>query len=204
VKALDYILDAFEKALQLERELGVKSVECDLALLKKAAPAPAPVPAPATMPENAVPAKAQSPATPASAAAAVPERPVAPKAPAGAGAKRYDFVFLHDRPLSDGGVEMMAKIIGAMRSSVEASPIIVAGPPPPAKIYVVLGGNALKKYFPGVKGAPGQWLKIDAVDVLVTNSPEYILRFGAGNAAVQKIKQDMWRSLKTVMQRLEA
>jgi hypothetical protein len=30
------------------------------------------------------------------------------------------------------------------------------------------------------------------------------LRFGAGNAAVQKIKQDMWRSLKTVMQRLEA
>jgi hypothetical protein len=40
--------------------------------------------------------------------------------------------------------------------------------------------------------------------VLVTYSPEYILRFGEDSPAVKKIKQDMWMSLKTVLQRLES
>ena len=50
---------------------------------------------------------------------------------------------------------------------------------------------------------PGQWQKTpDGRDVLITYSPAYILRFGTVTPAVQKIKQDMWLSLKAVRQRL--
>lgn len=115
-----------------------------------------------------------------------------------------DLVFLHDRPLSPKGVEMMAKIITALGRTAENSPIVVVPPVPKrAKVLVVLGGRALKLYFPGMKGEPGQWTKLPTgEDVLITYSPEYILRFGAVTPAVQKLKQDMWRSLKAVAQRL--
>ena len=98
-------------------------------------------------------------------------------------------------------MEMMAKILTALGKS--DAPIVVAPPAPQAKVTVVLGGLALKKYFPGMKGEPGQWQKTpDGRDVLITYSPEYILRFGTVTPAVQKIKQDMWLSLKAVKQRL--
>ena len=98
-------------------------------------------------------------------------------------------------------VEMMAKILNAMGKP--DAPIAVVPPAPQAKVTVVLGGLALKKYFPGMKGEPGQWQKTpEGRDVLITYSPEYILRFGTVTPAVQKIKQDMWLSLKAVKQRL--
>ena len=100
---------------------------------------------------------------------------------------------------------MIAKITSAMKRTSETAPVVVEAPPPPARVYVVLGSFALKKFFPELRGAPGQWLKSGAgADVLVSNSPEYILRFGTESAVVKKIKQDMWRSLKTVEQRLAA
>ena len=74
---------------------------------------------------------------------------------------------------------------------------------PQAKIIVVLGGLALKKYFPGMRGEPGQWQKTpEGRDVLITYSPAYILRFGTVTPAVEKIKKAMWTSLKAVKQRL--
>jgi len=98
---------------------------------------------------------------------------------------------------------MMAKIITAMGRTPADAPIVVAPPLPDAKIVVVLGGLALKRYFPGLRGEPGQWQRLpDGRDVLITYSPEYILRFATVTPAVAKIKQDMWRSLKAVMQRL--
>ena len=96
---------------------------------------------------------------------------------------------------------MMAKILNALGKP--DAPIVVAPPVPQAKVTVVLGGLALKKYFPGMKGEPGQWQKTpEGHDVLITYSPAYILRFGTVTPAVQKIKQDMWTSLKAVRQRL--
>ena len=96
---------------------------------------------------------------------------------------------------------MMAKILTALGKS--DAPIVVVPPAPKAKITVVLGGLALKKYFTGMRGEPGQWQKTpEGRDVLITYSPEYILRFGTVTPAVQKIKQDMWLSLKAVRQRL--
>ncbi len=177
---LDRILEDFEAVLELERELGRRFVECDRRLLKEVSPAPAaPVAAerPAALPAAAPTEIASSPA--------------------------YDFVFLHDRPLSEKGREMVCKITAAMGGTPEKNPVVVVPPLPKASIYVVLGALAMRRFFPGMAGSCGQWLKSESgEDVLVTNSPEFILRFGETNAAVRKIKQDMWNSLKTVLQRL--
>jgi len=98
---------------------------------------------------------------------------------------------------------MMAKIILALGYTAETAPIVLNAPPPKGRVYVVLGGLALRKFLPGFKGAPGQWLKTPkGADVLVTYSPEYILRFGEVTPAVKAMKQQMWQSLKSVLQRL--
>jgi len=97
----------------------------------------------------------------------------------------------------------MAKIITALGKTAETAPIIVEMPVPKARIYVVLGRDALKKFLPDVKGAPGQWIKSGrGRDVLITYSPEHILRFGTVTPAVKKIKEEMWLSLKAVKQRI--
>ena len=81
-------------------------------------------------------------------------------------------------------------------------PVVVAPPLPKAKVYIVLGGLALKRWFPGLPGAPNQWTRTaEGQDVLVSNSPEYILRFKTVTPAVQKIKRDMWTAIKSVLQR---
>lgn len=98
---------------------------------------------------------------------------------------------------------MMAKIIVAMGRTDKTAPVIVAPPLPQAKIVVVLGGLALKRFYPGLAGSPGQWKTAsDGTQVLVTYSPEYILRFEEVTDSVQKIKREMWTSLKGVVQRL--
>jgi uracil-DNA glycosylase len=98
---------------------------------------------------------------------------------------------------------MMAKIVTAMHETPESAPIVFNGERPPAKMYVVLGSEAMKKWYPGMHGAPGQWLRgRNGEDVLLTYSPEYLLRFGAATPALMKLKREMWTSLKGVMQRI--
>ncbi len=191
MNALDYILAGLEEELRLERELGVRIVEFDRALLDVSAisssvagPSPAGAPSPS--------ADAPSPAA-------------APAAPA-AGVRResavYDFVFVHDKPLSDAAVAMMAKITSALGKTPESAPVVFEGELPKAKAYAVMGALALKKFFPSLKGVPGQWLDGERGEsVLVTYSPHYILRFEVVTQAVQKMKTDMWKSLKTLLQR---
>ena len=200
---VEYILDGLEAALELERELGVRTVEIDRGLLGAT-----------TVPR--LPSKVLSPfgvtggletkderretrtgLETRDARQAAVNQTLKPSNPQ----TLLPLVFLHDRPLSEKGVEMMAKILTALGKP--DAPIVVVPPVPQAKVTVVLGGLALKKYFPGMRGEPGQWQKTpDGRDVLITYSPEYILRFGTVTPAVQKIKQDMWLSLKAVRQRL--
>ena len=187
---LTYVLDGLEQWLEVERECGVRSIEVDRSLL--------------------VPSKADekvSEGTHERQPGKAPEKPPpqsAPSSPERASTSAYDFVFLHDRPLSQAGVEMMAKIVNAMGRTAETAPVVVAPPLPQARAYVVLGGLALKKYFPGVRGEPGMWVKsADGKDILVTYSPAFILRFPTVTEAVKKMKRDMWTSLKGVMQRFK-
>ena len=202
MEVLDFILDGLEKALELERELGVRSVEIDRGLLGAT-----------TVPR--LPSQVSSPLTKGGletkdlrreTLAGSETRDVRPATvnrtfEHSSDSDIKELVFLHDRPLSQAGVEMMAKILNALGKP--GAPIVIAPPVPQAKVTVVLGGLALKKYFPGMKGEPGQWQKTpEGRDVLITYSPAYILRFGTVTPAVQKIKQDMWTSLKAVRQRL--
>ena len=190
---LDFILDGLEKALELERELGVRTVEIDRGLLEGAAGGSA-------CPQAEQRTRSGTDRAPLE-ARVIPPPPSAPSPIARCPSPILELVFLHDRPLAQAGVEMMAKILNALGKP--DAPIVVAPPVPQAKVTVVLGGLALKKYFPGMKGEPGQWQKTpEGRDVLITYSPAYILRFGSVTPAVQKIKQDMWQSLKAVRQRL--
>ena len=197
---MEYVLDGLEAELELERELGVRAVEIDRALLSPspaAAAVRAAVPPPAAAAGRAgVPPPAADIRQPAT----VPEPQPANHAPL---STSIDFVFLHDRPLSPGGIEMMAKIVTAMKKTAETAPIVFNGERPAAKAYVLLGSGALRKWLPGVKGAPGEWVKDQAGnDYLVTYSPEFILRMGPPTPAVKEIKMKMWTSLKGVMQRV--
>ena len=194
VNVVDYVLDGLERWLEVERECGARSLEVDRSLL---------VPTVGEGTKRAEGANAANGAGVASRAGLASQQ--ATTAPAGqvspAGAV-FDFVFLHDKPLTPAGVEMMAKIVNAMGRTADTAPVIVAPPIPQARAYVVLGALALRKYFPGVKGEPGQWVKSpDGKDVLVTYSPAFILRFPTVTDAVVKMKRDMWSSLKGVMQR---
>ena len=179
---VDFILDGLAAALELERELGVRTVEIDRSLL-------API------------GQATAPAATAGAGQAVETGvPVARKD--GREGRVFDFVFVHERPLSPKGVEMMAKIVVAMGKTADTAPIVVAPPVPAAKIVVALGQRALRMFFPGLRGSPGDWLKsVDGRDVLVSTSPEDIVRYATVTPAIQKIKVEMWRNLKVVMQR---
>lgn len=208
MNAVDLILDGLEAELALERELGVRFFECDRALLAPRASSPS-APAAVTARETAAPGAPTAapsprvpPMAPPPAIASPAERP-SPAQPARAETGCFDFVFLHDRPLSPEGEEMMAKIIAALGRTRETAPVVCDGALPAAKIYVVLGSGALKKWFPSLRAVPGQWASAGQVaNILVTYSPAYILRFNLLTPAVQKIKKDMWQSLKSVLQRL--
>ena len=194
---VDFILDGLAAALELERELGTRAVEIDRSLLLP------PTPHAASAPVQAKPVA--PPATPQPAPVAAPVAPVARQAapqsgPAASG--QYDFFFVHERALSSKGVEMMAKIVVAMGKTAETAPVVIVPPLPKAKIVVALGPRALRMFFPGLRGSPGDWLKSsDGRDVLVSTSPEDIVRYATVTPALQKIKVEMWRNLKVVMQR---
>ena len=185
--ALEYILDGLEAELALERELGVRVVECDRSLLAPVAPAAAPTFTALAKPASPRPAPLQRrPST-------VPDRQRG---------SDYKFVFLHDRPLSPKGAEMVGKIVAAMGATGESAPVVVDGAMPRARVYVVLGAPALGKWMPDKKGGPGDWLKTDGgSDVLVTHSPESLVRFSVVTPAVMKMKRDMWTNLKEVVRR---
>ena len=191
--ALEYLIDGLEAELELERELGVRVVELDRALLSSPPGSSTPPISPSTRSTRSTRLHSSTPPLPHSPTDPIPQSPTS----------SLSFAFLHDRPLSPSGIEMMAKIVTAMHETPESAPIVFTGERPPAKIYIVLGSEALKKWYPGMRGAPGQWLRgRNGEDVLLTYSPEYLLRFGAATPALMKLKREMWTSLKGVMQRV--
>ena len=203
MNAVDYILDGLEQELELERELGVRAVEFDRSLLTAASPVASQVSSLRSggstvdvrreTRDVAVDVRRET-----RDATRDVRRETQDDKPG-----NFDFLFLHDRALSPKGVEMIAKIVVALGRTAETAPVVIVPPVPKAKVYVVLGGLALKKFFPALKGGPGQWLKTESgADVLVTYSPEYILRFPTVTPAVMKMKKDMWASLKSVLHRI--
>ena len=200
---VDYILDGLAAALELERELGVRTVEIDRSLLAPIGVAAAPAAAAGQAVETVVPVarKDGREGRERPEGHGRDERSLASAKPQAA-KDVFDFIFVHERPLSPKGIEMMAKIVVAMGKTAETAPVVVVPPLPAAKIVVALGPRALRMFFPGLRGSPGDWLKsVDGRDVLVSTSPEDIVRYATVTPALQKIKVEMWRNLKVVMQR---
>ena len=105
--------------------------------------------------------------------------------------------FLHDRPLTEAGVDMMEKITSALKLGPSSAPVVDAPPMPKAKVYIILGSFALRKWFPGRNLSPGQHFRTDSgAEVFVTYSPNYILRYKVVTPALVKIKQSMWATIK--------
>lgn len=207
MNALEYILDGLAAALELERELGTRSVEIDRSLL--APPTPRPSVATAAASISSAPPALVAPAPVATAPVATAPKPTVPKpaapspAPAADSSAHPGVVFLHDRGLDAAGDEMLAKIVGAL-GLAGSTAVATAAPLPPAQVYVVLGYRALRKFFPGIAAEPGAWIAAsDGTATLVTYSPEYILRFRTVTPAVVKIKTEMWKSLKGILRRLQ-
>ena len=180
--ALDYILDGLESELALERELGVRVVECDRSLVTDVRDAPR---APVTAAVKATPKEG----------ATLPSR--------GQNGDFHAFVFLHHREMGAQETEMMTKIVAALGTTLVAAPIVFEPPIPKAKVYVVLGQRALTRFFPGRKTAFDSWFESEkGKPILFTRAPVDILRFKEVTPAVKKMKLDMWQSLKGVMQRI--
>ena len=190
--AVDYILDGLAAELALERELGVRAVEFDRALLS---PPPGRV---------AVPSDRQPPGM----VAVLSDRQPATGRVAVPGDRQpatgVDFVFLHDKPFSPGAADIIAKITTALGKTAETAPAVFAPPEPDAKVYVILGFAALRKWAPGAKAEPGQWVALPGSrrPALVTYSPEWFLRFGTTMPNLKAKKKEMWDALKALQRRI--
>ena len=179
---VDYILDGLKAELELERELGIRFVEFDRTNLQ-----------PPTSNLQPPTSKLQT-----------SNSKLSPSNSNSHSNSLYDFVFVHHRPLSPDGIAMMAKIILAMGRTEKTAPVIVAPPLPKAKVYIVLGAFALRQYFPSIKAEPGPMMLVaeGGEKVIVTYSPEYILRFKTVTPMLKKIKLDMWQAIKGVLKRI--
>ena len=213
--ALDYILDGLEAELAIERELGVRFIECDRALLTPVRAAPrGPLEIGEDKRQETRDAKAEVDARHETRDKSVEtrdeRRDVAPKGDATFLSREpngalHSFVFLHHREMGAQETDMMAKIVAALGSTLEAAPIVFEKPIPKAKVYVVLGQRALTKFFPGRKAAFDSWFDSEkGKPILFTRAPADILRFKEVTPAVKKIKTAMWTSLKSVLQHIRS
>lgn len=198
VSSLAEILDGFEAELELERELGVRTVPFDRSLLEVGKSSSRRVVESANASEKVKGGGQER--------RSKGETVESCKRPARDERSACDFAFVHDRPLSQKAVVMMSKILVALQRDEKNTPIVVAPPLPEAKVYIVLGMMALKKHFPTVRGVIGQPpVKTESGrTVLVTQSPEDIVRFTVETPAVKQIKRGMWLAIKSIFNQGEA
>ena len=181
------IYDQILENLELERDLGTRTVEIDRALL-----------VPPKMPESPPPATPSVSASAPSIAApsSVAETPVSPSA-------ACDILFLSGRPLSDAGQEAIQKTIVAMKK-IKADVSVRLNEDVRAKVIVLLGSDALQKLQPSA-GRPmrGRWMMVDGIPTLPTFSPDYIFsHFQEGSPGRIAAKRDMWNDIKSALARL--
>lgn len=195
---LDDILGAFEEALELERELGTRTVECDRALLMPAVLQPC-------SPETTKPRSPEIPKTeppkpePQRSGSVEPSKPEAAQPP-----ETKDFVFIVDRRPEGEAAEMMRKMLRAMgcsnRDSLVREAAAAAVERPRARVYIVLGREAFQKFAPGQRAALGMWTKVADVPAVVTYSPAKILAcFGSVGEGITKAKRQIWNDLKSAL-----
>ena len=177
METFDDILGAFEEALELERELGTRTVECDRALLVPLRPAAPPVPAPAPTPPAPPPSRLIRVCT-------------VSQLPQGAAAE-----MLHGMVAAMGYAMDQVKVVPASDAAAAR---------PAARVYIVLGGSdAFRVFAPGQRAALGLWTTVADVPTIVTYSPARILSyFGNDAAGLAKAKRQIWSDLKSALARI--
>ena len=213
METFDEILGAFEQALELERELGTRTVECDRALLTPlrpavpAAPKPAPqVETPPKTLQTPVPSRPTSPSPlpPRPPQPSPPSHPAQPSQPS----PLVDFAFIAAQIPQGAAAELLAKMVAAMGYTMTQVTVVAAATAveskPRAKVYVVLGGSdAFRVFAPGQRAALGLWTEVGGVPTIVTYSPAKILSyFGNDVAGLTKAKRQIWSDLKSALARI--
>ena len=188
---LEDILSAFEEALELEGELGTRTVELDRALLR-------PLETCAYKPEAV-----EEVASPSVAKAADKQEYDGAGALVGSGdssAKPLaDFAFLLECDPDGPVAELLPRISAAMGYGQDGVRIN----DPSARVLLVLGLEALRKWLPGVLARPGQWVKRGETPALVTISPVKTFRFyGHDQGRIVQLKRRLRDDLTAAMARL--
>ena len=205
------ILAGFERALELERELGVKVVELDRSLLVFPPPE-APVPAAVAAARSDAPAAGAAPMP--APRPAFPSAPSAPTAsPPSSGAPTSDLVVVAASPAELQGVagELLVKMLGAIGRDLGSAPVEVAGPDLAQRvlarnprIVVMLGRDACRALLPSQRVGKGEWVAFGGAVAAAIPSPAFMLRFYADKPEeLNKLKRDAWNTLKLVRERLK-
>ena len=194
------ILTAFEEALELERELGTRTVEIDRALLR-CSPAPMAVPARGAS-DSREASGASGPransGSRASSGSSEPRLPEIANDSSAAGA-RADFAFL----LEGDPQGPVAELLPKMSEAIGYGPDGVKINDPSARVLIVLGSDAMAKWLPGVKARPGQWVMRGETPALITASPTKTYRFFGNNPdKIHALKLRLWTDLKAALARI--
>ena len=191
---LEDILSAFEDALELERELGTRTVEIDRALLR-----PAEAVVVADKVEKAIPVTvATNPHGTNDASGAVGVTDIV-EGKESSGGQLADFAFL----LEGDPAGPVAELLPKMSEAIGYGPDGVRINDPSARVLIVLGRDALNKWLPGVLARPGQWVKRGETPALVTASPTKTYRFhGNDPAKIHQLKKRLWEDLQAALARL--
>ena len=188
------ILTAFEEALELERELGTRTVEIDRALLRCSPEAMAAPARGASDPRENSGSSATS-GSRASSGSSMPRLPETVNDSSAAGA-RADFAFLLEGEPQGPVAELLPK----MSEAIGYGPDGVKVNDPSARVLIVLGSDAMAKWLPGVKARPGQWVMRGETPALITASPTKTYRFFGNNPdKIHALKLRLWTDLKAAL-----
>lgn len=191
------ILTAFEEALELERELGTRTVEIDRALLRCSPEAMA-APARGASDSRENSSSSATSGSRASSGSSMPRLPETVNDSSAAGA-RADFAFLLEGEPQGPVAELLPK----MSEAIGYGPDGVKVNDPSARVLIVLGSDAMAKWLPGVKARPGQWVQRGETPALVTASPTKTYRFfGHDPAKIRALKLRLWADLKAALARI--
>ena len=202
------ILAALAEALELEKELGTRTVDFDRALLRTAAPTPVPDVAISATPRSAP----SHQSIPASAPEAVPVPVQRPAAPADSTPFKFlTFVVSDAAEWTGKSGELFDKMLAAIKLTRDAVSLEVASQElldqflsasSKPKAVVVFGSSAMRTMF-GKGVRRGTWNQLSGIPAIVTVSPAYISRFASGSPDGLKAERtEVWHCLKSVVARI--
>ena len=209
------IYDQILENLELERELGTRTVEIDRALLvppkpeqEQTAPEAKVVPAQGVSSGPGIDGDKRAVSGGAGArgdagAEASASAPSSVAEIAASPAATCDILFLSGRELSAAGREAMRKTVAALKK-IKPDVTVRLNEAVKAKVMVLLGSDALKgRSAVSARPVRGRWMTVEGVPALPTFSPDYIFsHFQEGSPGMVAAKRDMWNDIKAALARL--